>query len=105
MDEFRLIVQLLDQLDDFLVPICSCLEPHFSKDWSRDSIFPNKSENQNILLHMDWLRNEYSRTVRQFEILEFFRCPLIYKRCRVVRNVLESGVSKDVLQSAVTEYV
>src|SRR5205807_1855438 len=55
--ELRFIVQLLDQVDDFLVPICCRLKSHLPKDWSRDSILSDKSENQNILLHMDWFRN------------------------------------------------
>src|SRR5438552_15328576 len=105
MDEFRLIVQLLDQFDDFLIPIRCRLKPHFSKDWSRYSVFPDKSENENILLHMDWLRNGNSCMVRQFQILVFFRCPLIHERCCVMRNILEPRIPADVLQSAVPEYV
>src|SRR6266516_1373279 len=105
MDKFRLIVHLLDQLDDFLVPIRRRLKPHLSEDRSRDSIFPDKSKNQNILLHMDWFRNGYSCVICQFEILELFRCPLIDKRRRVMRDILESRVSEDVLQSAMSKYV
>ena len=105
VDEVCFVPQLKDQLDDFLVPVRRGLQSHFSKNRARNSTFPNEPENKNVFLNTNRLWDGYLCLFCEFEILVFFQCPLIYERCSVVWDILESRVSTDVFQSSLTKDV
>src|SRR6266567_1934308 len=104
MDELGLIEKILHHLYVLVIPRGCCLKPDFAKMRCRDPVLAYELHQEHVLLHVDRRRNGQSGLFCQLQVLELFGGPLIYKRPRVVRDVLESGITTYVLETPLPEY-